>query len=134
MNRVLCAFVLAVAGLGLFPQPAVATPFQACFVYPHDSGCTRNLTVQVGYHVKLKATADWHSGRRVYLFQADPRERRYHLVRRLRFDSRGHAVYRWDAPTHQDCCWRWRFKAIDGHGDIVGRSNRLKADARFIDE
>ena len=68
MKRMLCALALAVAGLGLYAEAAVATPFQACFVFPHDSGCTRSITVQAGYHVKLKATADWHSGRRVSLF------------------------------------------------------------------
>lgn len=108
---------------------AETTRFRACFVWPHDEGCTTDIAVAIGWHVKLRATARWHAGKRVQLWQSDPGESGFHRVARLRFDEDGRVTWRWDAPSEVDYCWRWKFRAISGSGELVGVSNRLTAEA-----
>lgn len=101
----------------------------ACFVFPYDEGCTKNVAVEIGWYVKLRAKAPWHAGGRVDLYQRDPGETRYHRVAVLTFNDKGRATWRWDAPSEVQCCWYWKFKARDDDGTVIAVSNRLRADA-----
>lgn len=122
--------VLSAVGLASTEvRAAEAERFKACFQYPHDaSGCVTRLSIQIGWHVKLRARAEWHAGKRVELWQSDPGEARYQLAARLRFDENGRVLYRWDAPTEIECCWRWVFRAVNGRGDVIAVSNHLRAE------
>jgi hypothetical protein len=121
--------------LGAFAPSASARSFDACWLLGADVGCIRqSITVSSGSTVKMRATADWHAGGRVQLWRADPGERTYRLEARLRFDDEGRVVYRWTAPVTMDCCWRWEFRAIQGHGNVVGTSNRLRNEVFPIDD
>lgn len=126
----LAAVVLlsVVGAAGTQVRAAEVERFRACFQYPHDGGCVTVVAVEIGWHVNLSARAEWHAGKRVELWQSDPGETTYELAARLRFDDGGRVLYRWDAPTQMECCWRWVFRAVNGRGDVVGVSNRLRAE------
>lgn len=122
------ALLSSAGAAGTQARAAGSDRVRACFQYPHDGGCVTVVAVQIGWHVNLRARADWHAGKRVELWQSDPGETAFELAARLRFDENGRVLWRWDAPTEMECCWRWVFRAVNGRGDVLAVSNRLRAE------
>lgn len=133
MRRSLAILVAAVLAITVVPAAgpvgAATDEVKACFVWPYDEGCTTDLAVAIGWYAKLRAKAPWHANGSVYLFQSDPGETGFHRVAKLRFNEKGRATWRWDAPSEVQCCWRWKFKAIADDGSVLDVSNRLRAEA-----
>jgi len=123
------AFLLVAVFPAAAPVGAAEGDVNACFVWNYDEGCTRSMSVAIGWYAKLRAKAPWHAGGRVDLLQRDPDETRYHRVAELTFNDKGRATWRWDAPLEVECCWYWKFKALNGDGNVIAVSNRLRADA-----
>jgi len=122
-------FLLVTAFQTATPVGAADQDVKACFILPDEPGCVTTISVQIGWHVRLVAKAPWHAGGRVDLWQLDPGETRYHRVAKLRFNEKGRATWLWNAPDEVECCWYWRFKALNGSGEVIAVSNRLRADA-----